>query len=299
MHIHFMSQADEKFFKTIDLSIRQAARFYPHAPFYVYDWGFTVQQAAQLRQRKNVVLVDWKDRFVEISAAQKIDWKATVLELAKLQGNILTILKRFILHYVLFRKELWGSLEEKVATTRHVETLLYNKPFCMLDCLNRHRGPMLCLDADAFLIAPVDELFANDFDVGVTVRRPHEISFQFNKCQVLNSGVLAFGSRYPLNAAFVRQWIQRMETTFEYLVEQTSLTRLIHSENPEIFEARHNTGTVTSPTGQIVVKTFPCDVYNFNWIEEGIDSSAIKILHLKGRRHSEDRLDEILRSIDL
>ena len=85
----------------------------------------------------------------------------------------------------------------------------------------------------------------------------------------------------------------------EYYCDQTSLTRLIHAENPDLFGAYYRTGRVSIGDYSVSVKTFPCEVYNYNWIEEGVDVEKNKIWHFKGSRHSAGNLEQLLASVDM
>lgn len=293
MQLTFMSQGDAAYFPTIQLSVHQAGRFYPDAPFYVYDWGFSPAQAAHLQQMKNVVLIDWKEKLIQFDSSKFVNWS----DLKKPGVTVTARFKALILKYLLLKPDAWRSVRQLNAEHRSKESLLCNKPFCILDCLNRHKSSMVFLDGDAFLIDRIDEFLGTDFDIGVTLRRPHEISFRVNGCQALNSGVISFGPRHQNTTGFLKYWINFMQGTSEYLVEQTALTRLIHVENRDIFNGYYRFGAVSTGEALATVKTFPCDIYNYNWIEEGIDRSVIKIVHLKGGRHPDKRSHTLLESL--
>jgi hypothetical protein len=186
------------------------------------------------------------------------------------------------------------STPEEIEEARQREQNYAQKPFCLLDCLERCQSRLVYLDGDAFLVSRIDDLLKEDFDVGVTLRRPDEIVNERNRCQVLNAGVLFFNGTVARTEAFLNGWIQRMNSTYEYLAEQTALTRMIEEACPGIFESYYNRGVIELQDKQASVLVLPCEQYNFNWIEEGIDSEKISIVHFKGGRHSTSRFRRLL-----
>jgi hypothetical protein len=300
MNLNFLTIGDDAFFDSIQISVHQARRFHPQASFYVYDWGFTDTQRAELNAASNVeAIIDWTDRFVDLPVIDEVDW-ATVMqevEAKRPSGPFLNRLKRVISKYLLFRKQHWKSWEEKGQAHQQKEWLLAQKPFCMLDCLRRANGRMVFLDGDAFLTRDVHGILSEDFDVGVTLRRLNEVRDGKNNCQVLNSGVIFFNGSSNKTQDFIEAWIEQMRDTREYLIEQTALTRLISQSNPRIFDGYFNQEVVSYEGTDIRVRTLPCDQYNFNWIEEGVNPEKTKIVHFKGGRHSDERFQNLLKEI--
>jgi hypothetical protein len=90
-----------------------------------------------------------------------------------------------------------------------------------------------------------------------------------------------------------------MKMTHEYLIEQTALTRLIAESNPQIFDDYYNQGAVIREDDSIQVITLPCDRYNFNWIEEGIDPEKTKVVHFKGGRHDGNCFRDFLQKLEI
>ena len=256
--LNFVNMGDEKFFDSILLSIKQVRKFYPESHFYLYDWGFNHQQLERLSvEGQNVVLVDWKDKFREVSSVRDTDWHKVLVEVESFQDiNGITMLKRMIKKYLLHDKEMSASTSERAAQHKIKEYLLAQKPFCLLDCAQRCRGKMVFLDGDVFLVDRIDEVFTDEFDIGVTLRRKHEIRRGKNRCQVLNSGVIFFNGFSEKTIAFLKYWIAAMERTHEYLIEQTSLTRLIEKENTDIFCDYYMTAIVQMNGLSVIVKTF-------------------------------------------
>ena len=284
--LNFVIMGDEKFFDSILLSMKQTQKYYPEARLFVYDWGFKREQVVQLTEEiGNVHIIDWKNIFNSVRAIHVI--------------TVQYWFKQFIKKYLYFKEESKYSLYEKVSKFKMHEYLLMQKPFCILDCAQRVNGKMIFLDGDVILVNKIDELLDDNFDVGVTLRRMHEIRYRRNECKVLNSGVIVFNGTNDKTISFINKWIQTMKFTYECLIEQTALTRMIGKENPEIYNKYYQTGVVNASGKSVVVKVFPCEVFNFNWIEEGVDKSKNKIVHFKGGRHDDAQFIKFIEKLDL
>ncbi len=285
-YLNFVTMGDEKFFDSILLSMQQAQKFYPESHFYIYDWGFTREQVVELSQGiDNVHIIDWKSSFNCVRAVRVLALQYWFKQLIK--------------KYLLLNSRLKGSLYEKTSKFRKHEYLMVQKPFIILDCVKRCQGKLIFLDGDAFLINKIDELLSVEFDVGLTLRRKHEIHNEKNKCQVLNAGVLFFMGAHEKTEAFLKQWIRTMIHTYEYLIEQTALTRMTEKDNPTIYNDYYNTGIVIVDGLSIKVKVLPCESYNFNWIEEGVDKKKNKIVHFKSGRHTKKQFNKLLKTLDI
>ncbi|MCS3672007.1 hypothetical protein GGQ21_002677 [Salinibacter ruber] len=302
MNLSFLTIGDDDFFDSIQISVHQARRFHPQASFYIYDWGLTDAQRAELNAASNVeAIIDWTDRFVDLPVIDEVDWAIVMqeVEAKRPSGSLLNRLKKVISKYVLFREQHWKSLDEKGESQKQSERNYIQKPFCILDCLERAESRLIYLDGDAFLLSNIEDLLDRSFDIGVTLRREHEIRRGRNNCQVLNAGVLFFNGSPDKTRAFLDAWIDQMGQTCEYLIEQTALTRLIDQSSPQIFNDYFNQGTISLGEEDIRVLTLPCDRYNFNWIEEGVDLETTKVVHFKGGRHSNDRFQDLLEEINV
>ena len=281
MNLSFVTIGDEEFFDSIWISVQQANRFYPEASFYVYDWGFTDSQRNQLEATENIAeIVKWEDP-VRVSSIERFAFLRKV--------------KSYIYRYLPVTYADPGDVED----ARQREQNYAQKPFCLLDCLQRSNSRLIYLDGDAFLVNQIDVLLRKDFEVGVTLRREEEIVNERNHCQVLNAGVIFFNGSAEYTEVFLKQWIRRMKSTYEYLAEQTALTRLIEDGCPIIFEDYYNEGTLSLSGRSVNVQVLPCEKYNFNWIEEGIDTNKTSIVHFKGERHSGDRFENLLQEVGI
>lgn len=277
---------DKNYFPTIYLSAMQAKKIYKEFPFYVYDWGLTKSQVKQLSDI-DVIVTDWKHSFVKapFPLSLKIRFFNIINNPKASPKEKLRQSKYLLLDF--FRNGKYGRewmLAQKIFVFEHL-----NSKF---DSAN-----VLFLDGDAILYNPIDELWqSQDSVVTTTIRRASEIDFSWGNCQVINSGVMIFHGSKDDRLSFIRAWIDSMNKNFEFLTEQSSLTRLIFNIDSDlipstnkVFKANHKLMTA---------RIVPCEVYNYNWIEEGVDNK-IKILHFKGGRHSEERLNPLLSKLGL
>lgn len=302
MTLHFVTMGDQAFFDSIVLSIQQIEKLYPTAHAVVYDWGLTDAQVNRLRRFSTThVVTDWRSRFTDVPSARIVARQCLETADGRPIGrrSARDTARYLVKKYVLFDREHWETPAARIARHARKEYLLAQKPYCMLDCVRRFAGQLVALDADAMLVSRIDELFQGEFDIGVTLRRPHEISLRVNACHVLNSGVVVFAGPSALTVAFLEAWIDTMQDTHERLIEQTALTRLVQRADPDIYSAYYTTGTLTLDGLPVRVRVLPCDTYNFNWIEEGVDVRQNKILHFKGARHARKYSSRALRRLGL
>ena len=284
--LNFLLIGDSKFFHTIRHSVIQINRLYPSASIYIYDWGFTKDQFDELVTSDQVKYIkhiyQWDIKLPDIPY-NLFGWKHR--------------LKMFYDNLFSWKNWLGGDVSHLQYLmnnrTMHREILFANKVLCYADFIFSIEEDFIFLDADAILVKNIDEIFKGDFDIGVTIRRQEELDFRDKHCQVLNSGVLFFLGGFEKNHRFILKWLEEMSFTKEPLIEQTALTRLIQDYYPGIYKRGSETGDIDGHTKEIKVKIFPCEVYNYNWIEEGIPDSA-KILHFKGSRHSPEQFNQLI-----
>jgi len=263
----FVTMGDASFFYIIYHSVCQVEKLYPGAIFYVYDWGFSSDQVMQLGKKKDVIIVPWQDQ-VDYNNG----WKT-------LKTNFSQYVKSRILH----RKDI-------IVRLKH-EYLLSRKPYCFLDCASRVEKNIIFLDGDAFLVNKIDELFFQQFDIGVTIRPENEIKTieKDGACQILNSGVIFFFADSDKIQCFIKKWILLMEKSTLALREQTTLTQLIQKADKDIFTKKE--GLLSCTDKNLRIKVLPCEMYNYNWIERGFNPEINKILHFKGGRHTPEQFN--------
>lgn len=149
------------------------------------------------------------------------------------------------------------------------------KPDIIRKCLEEHKDFTVYLDGDALLHDRIDEIVSDDYDIGVTLRRPSEIESEWHVenadiVRYVNAGVIFFN---PTEATFkfINLW---KETTEKVKNDQKALNQLVCPEKyPEV--------NSICPINGVRVKYFSGNQYNFYYFDESL-SQKIKILHFKG-----------------
>lgn len=275
---------DSGYFLSMAISVMQAKRFHPECNFIVYDWGlkpgekeFLILQGAKV--------VDWLNRFVcrpippaPARIGTTINSKAPLRTKLRLIRNVVS-----------------GCVKDG---GKDREWLYAQKPYVLAHCSELiPSGTMVFLDGDAFLVAPIEEFFEDPCELKVTMRRKEEINFSFGFCQVINSGVLGITGTHETRSMIISEWISRMQGAFEFLVEQSALTRLVFPEPDPA--ALGQTRRIVTRSGEFKARLFECENYNYNWIEEGVDPEKNRILHFKGGRHMESNFLRLAKLIGL
>jgi len=275
--MRFVTMGDGKYFRTVLLSIRQSARFYPERRFLLYDWGFDGAQIEEMRALPGVEIRNWRSRLVDA-------------------GRIFpprSALRTFV------RKHLFRDPDLRIPRAQwQKELLLDEKCYCLLDAASRLDSPFLFLDADAFLVNRVDALLDPESDVVVTLRPQLEIEAARRRGSVgdLNSGVIGFGGDREKSIAFITEWIKEMHILNlrrHLLSEQSALARLILKAAPDAF--RRPEGRVNVPVGDLTIRCriVPTDTYNYSAVERGFDPESNRVLHLKSGRGFSSALDKV------
>lgn len=292
--MNFMTIGDRNFFKPIAISVQQVKKFYPESTFYVYDWGFDKNQREILNSLESVVLVDWEGSAVDTSPLDHVDWVEVISRQRKdnmPHGGRKLGLKRTIKQ--LNSQMLWSVLKYRYGKKRlRFEKKAYQKPYCIKDCLYRNSGPLVFLDGDALLMNTINEVFDKSYDIGVTVRRSDEIDLKQNQCLAINVGVIFFSNSESCVIHFMDHWISNMRKMPEWCCEQSALTRLLIKKNTRIFDQLYCVTEGYADKGNVSVKTFPCDRYNFLcWAEEEVNTENNRIVHLKGWQQRSEKLE--------
>lgn len=151
------------------------------------------------------------------------------------------------------------------------------KPDILLHSLRKRRDNMVYLDADALLYDRLDEVFDDEFDVGVTVRARFEMQGawyreHFEIAKFLNAGVIFFR---PTAAAetFLGRW---KKATEELGNDQKALNSLACRDSlPPLYSVDEIDG--------VRIKYFPTTRYNYYYFERGFPLfSRVSVLHFKG-----------------
>lgn len=260
---NFIVISDENYAVALRVSLKKIQEFYPDSRIFLYDWGLeSATRTAFQDEIKRLTIVDWTQKIQNIR--RRITYRVA--------RNLLSLIGR-------------GRWVDR----RIFERLLLQKPECFRHCSDVVGDELLFFfDADVVLLEKLDEIVESQFDLIFTLRREHEFDFSINNCQVLNSGVIFFGSDRNKRNLFLDQWIRRANETREYLHEQTALTRMFEEHGRAVFK-QYSSFSHNINGADFAIKFFPCEIYNFNWISEAVANPQIleniKLLHFKGRRH--------------
>ena len=297
--ISFLLIADSKFRNLLERNIAQIGYFYPASQIWLYDLSPASDSNLEIlaQNKKNVVYKRWPPSMWTTTT-----WIESLtvdnVPVPQVSKDLKSKLKRVIKKYILFEPSFWETKETKLQRYKLVHRIHVQKAYCMLEYAKSCDKRFIFLDADAFLLSRVDELFDNPFDIGVTLRRQSELLFEFNNCTILNSGVIFFNSNSEKAIPFIEAWITEINNTLERITEQTALSRMIHRIKPDIFSNYYQSGIlILNDEKQVSVEILPCEEYNYNWVEEGIDYKKVKVVHFKSGRHKQRNADKLIDSI--
>ncbi len=307
MPANFLIMSDEKYFHTIVKSIGRLNLIYPRSQIYFYDWGVGKKNIEYLRENfKNIIVVDWAKNVNKVLSGETCYISDN---LSKDQLDDLIIGFRnprwFIKLFDKFRLTVLKStsMKKRVARGIVLENLYLTKIQCQMDMSKRvGNSEFVFLDADALLIDRIDEVYDESFDFAFTLRREKEINFTHNLCTVINVGVVFFGDNQKRRDLFLEKWWDSTKVTLEWIREQTALTRYLSQFDCFSFKS-NSTYSIVIDGEEVNVRLLPCEIYNYNWIEDVISNKdllkKIKVLHFKGNRHDEKTFSKLLSKLDL
>jgi hypothetical protein len=277
----FVLMGDKNFFDIILVNTKNINKHYPKALITVYDRWFTNEQINIIKKEEYIRYIKWNLRYIDVN----IEFFAN-----SFKERLLVLYKNFFNFF---------SFANTVKYIKK-EILLTNKVFCYQHYINHYWWKFIFLDWDAILVKPFDFSKYQKFDIWVTLRRLDEIINKEWNCQVLNSWVLFFLWNDLQNKIFIESWIKELHITHEYLIEQTSLTRLIEKINNNAFHS-YNTLSIIKKWNDIVkIVTLPCEEFNYNWIDQHfVYKEHIAVLHFKWWRHISANFQSLIKNLDL
>ena len=141
------------------------------------------------------------------------------------------------------------------------------KPAMILDALTKanDNDTIVWIDADAIMWSRIDEILDDDWDFGVTMRKPKSNE----RDDPINAGIV-FVKKTPASIAFMNTWINNVSTGIS---DQKELNKLFALNNVDYLRKRklHN----------MTVKIFPCTIYNNFYFKQ--PQKNAKITHYKSK----------------
>lgn len=281
----FVIMGNSAYYFLLEKNIDFIRRTYPTARILCYDWGDNRGRAAFACDDPNVTVVDWGPRIADISRIRAETPFAQQQMLAlRYNARFKRTLARRLTKAVLKRLPRSPLAAPAIAAGLRFENMLMQKVPCMRDALTRTGDEgLVFLDADAFLLRPLDDLFArDDFDVAVTlIDTPN---WERDQCAVINSGVIFF-RRPAAGLALVEAWSKAMETCNEWLREQTALTRMIHAAAPEAFKVGRLTAVSLAGGASVRLLAMACAEFNNCDMSRRPDTST-RVWHVANTAHN-------------
>ncbi len=258
--INFITIGDKNYFPLIYFSIKQVLKFYPTSKLFIYDWGFTPYQKKKINTYPNTILIDWTDKLDRENGYKSI--RIT----RHMKNRLKHLKKRF--------------------------DFLNQKPFCMLDCAKRVKENLIFFDGDAILINPIDEIFEDNYDIGLTVNVKFLIlnkylpKGRFVRMRGVNSGIIFFKLNSKPMQIFIQEWINGIgKGKGKSFRGQTSLFNLIRNRNIEILYKEYNIGIIKLANLEYRIKIYPTSIYNFGCAGNRYNDKKVKFLHLISMKH--------------
>jgi len=151
------------------------------------------------------------------------------------------------------------------------------KPRLIRHALRAHDDFLVWIDADAFIIKPIDEAITNDYDIGVTMRRKEERGGSHfpDISGYLNSGVI-FLNNTIATKRFVEEW-NEITQRLDPQSDQYGINELVR----QVTDLTEYNKVFVREDG-LRIKVFECDEYNYYYLKENVSNKA-KILHFKGQ----------------
>ena len=251
--INFMTISSNIYFPYVNFTAKQLMKFYPSCNFFIYDWGLTPPQKRKLKSYPISRLIDWYD---------KIDWEFGYKKIKNIDG-----------------------LPPHLKRNKDLLYLLNQKPVCMLDCAKRIKENLIYFDGDAILINPIDEIFEDNYDIGITILDEDLLNRSFEDLEILkkymmgdiNSGVIFFKSSSKYIQLFIQEWLNEIEISKR--PDHFSLINLIKDRVKDIFKKSYNIRKITLSNTEFKIKAFPASIYNYFRIYDGYDDKKVKFLH--------------------
>jgi len=287
----FITMGDEKYIQPLLVAAHQISKLHPQSTYFIYDCGLSQESVSRLKSvSDNIVISHWTLRYLPVKQHYSNSFM-----LMKCLGMF-----RDLLLNTFTKNNQQRSLDSFIRQY-DFEIKIQNKLQIIKFHNDEHQSPFIFLDADAFPVNKLDEVFEADYDIGLTLRPKEDQSDSYNNCRLLNVGFMAFVGTYEINKTLINEWSTWARRSDELCSEQTSLTRLLQKFAPELFQDKINVEMALQGMN-IKIAFIPYNIYNYTKIEllsVPKDLQNIKILHFKNDRFSSRKFSEIANALEL
>ncbi len=178
------------------------------------------------------------------------------------------------------------------------EVKLKAKVDCFLDA-SRYCGSekIIALDAGAYIIRPINELFAQTGNVVLGKVPDNVVNTEYNYLRLINTGVVVFSADQARRTRFLQWWKDLTEKSVEAWGDQSALARALWDQAPNLFDGRDRIDVAVGET-VFDVAVYDCLRFNNQYLNEISAASLekVRIVHFVDRK--KDRYLETLADID-
>jgi hypothetical protein len=280
-------------------NIELLRRLYPKADVLVYDWGDKSGRPSGSSFPNDVEVIDWSGRIADTMGLLDALGETGLNDLAKaFNSRERASFKRRINKFFLKRLPNSSPSRSVLEQAMRYENLLLHKCYALGDCARRvGERRFFFLDADAYLVERLDDLYEGDPDVIMPMLERKDQHWEQNNCHALNDGIIGFGADIKARTIFLDAWYKTLDSNIETLRVIASLSRMVKAREADshIFDA-WQLATVDFDGVPVKIRTIPNHIYNsvLNHEYDGGDLDAIKVLHLSGVAQNQELFERFI-----
>lgn len=286
-------------------NIELLRRLYPNTDVLVYDWGDEAGRPSGAAFPAGVEVIDWSERIADTMGLLDALGKPGLNELAKaFNSRERASFKRRINKFFLKRFPNSPPARHVLDQAMRYENLLLHKCYALGDCARRiGERRFFFLDADAYLVEPLDGVYDGDPDVIMPMLEPEKQRWEINTCHALSDGIMGFGADVKARTAFLDAWYAALKTNTEKLRVIASLSRVVEAREKNrdsgVLDA-WKMGVVDFDGIPIKIRTIPNYIYNsvLNHEYDGGDLDSVKVLHLSGVAQNQELFERFIAIVE-
>lgn len=304
----FISITDKKYAALVNLNAKLIGTLAPNSRYFVFDLDGSTEVAA-LAQHAHVTRVAWQPEHW-----QRFDWIeeisfADVAPDYSLKDEYRRINRAIRVAFGSEPKYDWMTSKKAfVDGKKRFARVNSQKPFCILDALQKTTESVIFLDADA-LLWQVPDFPLDGADALFTIRRKEDIAVGYNTVfrqnrplpyLATNAGVLGFSNSDGARK-LIYEWLTRLGQIRCLFTEQTALSLTLMSALPDTFAHIGECVELPLLDGSCAqVQLVACDKFNNFYLNGAVAPPAnTTVAHYKGYLHGASMFDKISALVDL